>query len=87
MLSHVGFELFPIFLTEQIFICRGFCLCLEIINTRRFTSIALRFVLLFFSPLSIAINSFAVERAGLCAFRAFVCLCCAYLLVSLSSFS
>ena len=34
---------------------------------------ALRFVLLFFSPLSIAITSLGEERAGLCAFRTFDC--------------
>ena len=43
-------------------------------STRQFIlSLALRFVLVFFSPFSIAITSLGKERSGLCAFRAFVC--------------
>ena len=40
---------------------------------RFISSLALRFVLVFFSPYNIAINSLGEERAGLCVFRAFVC--------------
>ena len=43
-------------------------------STGRFIfSLALHFVLVFFSPFSIAITWLGEERAGLCAFRAFVC--------------
>ena len=43
-------------------------------STRRFIlSLALRFVLVFFSPFSTAITSLGEERTGLCAFCAFVC--------------
>ena len=35
--------------------------------------LAFRFVLVFFCPFSIVINSLGVERAGLCSFRALVC--------------
>ena len=43
-------------------------------STRRFIlSLALRSVLVFFSPFSIAIISLGEERASLCGFRAFVC--------------
>ena len=49
--------------------------CSFVVNsTRRFMlSLALRFVLVFFSPFSIAITSLEGERAELCVFRAFVC--------------
>ena len=43
-------------------------------STRRFIlSLALCFVLVFFSPFSIAITTLGKERAGLCILRAFVC--------------
>ena len=43
-------------------------------STRRFIlSLALCFVLVFFSPFSLVITSFGEERAGLYAFRAFIC--------------
>ena len=43
-------------------------------STRLFIlSLALRFLLVVSSPFSIAITSPGEERAGLCAFRAFVC--------------
>ena len=42
-------------------------------STRRFIlSLTVRFILVFFSSISIAITSLGKERAGLCAFRAFV---------------
>ena len=39
-------------------------------------SLALLFVLVFFSSFSIVITSLREDRAGLCASRAFVCLFC-----------
>ena len=42
-------------------------------------NLALRYVLVFFSPVSIVITSLGVERAGLCAFRALVCFARDYL--------
>ena len=49
-------------------------LCSFMVNsTRRFIyCLDLRFILVFFGPFSIAITSLGEERAGLCAFRAFV---------------
>ena len=41
-------------------------------------SLALLFVLMFFSPFSIAITSLGEKRAGLCVFCASVCLFCTH---------
>ena len=44
-----------------------------VFTTGRFMlSLALLFVLVFFSPFSIVITSLGEKRAGLCAYRAFV---------------
>ena len=48
-----------------------------VFTTGRFMlSLALLFVLVFFSPFSIVITSLGEKRAGLCAYRAFVCFAC-----------
>ena len=64
-----------------------FCLCgFVVFTTGGFTlSLALLFVLVFFSPFSIVITSLGEERAGLYTFRAFVCLLCTRFLSLFSS--
>ena len=49
-----------------------FCVTLRFILRSDCYCVALSFVLIFFSPFSIAITTLREGRAGLCAFRAFV---------------
>ena len=68
--------------------CCSYFVWLGLYTTGRFMfSLALLFVLVFFSPFSIVITSFGEERAALCASCAFICIFCTRYVLSIFSSS